>query len=75
MSDARGALASEANGVDRVIAPNFGDGDGAEAALRPQRLAEFVGQKATCDNLRVFIEAARARREAPVIRGRSAPAS
>ncbi len=36
----------------------------ADAALRPKTLAEFVGQAAAKDNLGVFIEAARSRREA-----------
>jgi len=35
-----------------------------DAALRPKSLAEFVGQEAARDNLRVFIEAARSRKEA-----------
>ncbi|MGC1269392.1 MAG: Holliday junction branch migration DNA helicase RuvB [Croceibacterium sp.] len=35
-----------------------------DAALRPKSLAEFVGQEAARDNLRVFIEAARSRGEA-----------
>lgn len=35
-----------------------------DAALRPKSLAEFVGQEAARDNLRVFIEAARGRGEA-----------
>jgi holliday junction DNA helicase RuvB len=35
-----------------------------DAALRPKTLAEFVGQAAAKDNLRVFIESARSRREA-----------
>ncbi|MFC4294252.1 Holliday junction branch migration DNA helicase RuvB [Novosphingobium tardum] len=38
--------------------------DDPDAALRPKSLAEFVGQEAARDNLRVFIEAARSRREA-----------
>ncbi len=38
--------------------------DDPDAALRPQSLAEFIGQAAACDNLRVFIEAAKGRREA-----------
>jgi Holliday junction DNA helicase RuvB len=37
---------------------------GIEASLRPQRLDEYVGQKRILDNLRVFIHAARERREA-----------
>jgi len=39
------------------------DEDVAEASLRPQRLAEFIGQEQARANLSVFIEAARARRE------------
>ena len=35
-----------------------------DAALRPKSLAEFIGQEAARDNLRVFIEAARGRGEA-----------
>ena len=35
-----------------------------DAALRPKSLAEFVGQAAARDNLRVFIEAAKSRGEA-----------
>ena len=35
-----------------------------DAALRPKTLAEFVGQAAAKDNLRVFIDSARSRREA-----------
>jgi Holliday junction DNA helicase RuvB len=35
-----------------------------EGSLRPQTLAEFIGQRALRENLRVFIDAARARAEA-----------
>ena len=35
-----------------------------DAALRPKSLAEFVGQKAARENLRVFVEAAKGRGEA-----------
>jgi len=52
--------ASEARIVDAAIA----SGDVADITLRPQSLVEFVGQKSLKDNLRVFIEAARARGEA-----------
>ena len=38
--------------------------DDADASLRPQRLAEFIGQEKARANLAVFIEAARARKEA-----------
>jgi len=49
---------------ERVVAPEHTGGDGAEGSLRPQRLDEFVGQRALCDNLSVFIAAARARGDA-----------
>jgi Holliday junction DNA helicase RuvB len=39
------------------------DADGGDTPLRPQTLADFVGQAQACANLKVFIEAARARRE------------
>lgn len=37
---------------------------GEEGALRPLSIDEFIGQKSLCDNLRVFVEAARGRGEA-----------
>jgi holliday junction DNA helicase RuvB len=39
------------------------DDDTVDGSLRPQRLAEFIGQQQARSNLSVFIEAARARRE------------
>jgi Holliday junction DNA helicase RuvB len=38
--------------------------DDADVSLRPQRLSEFIGQEKARANLSVFIEAARARKEA-----------
>jgi Holliday junction DNA helicase RuvB len=38
--------------------------DQGETSLRPQVLSEFIGQARVCANLKVFIDAARARREA-----------
>jgi Holliday junction DNA helicase RuvB len=38
--------------------------DAAEASIRPQSLEEFVGQQQLRENLKVFIAAARARRDA-----------
>jgi holliday junction DNA helicase RuvB len=49
---------------DRPLTPTHTEEDSAEASLRPRRLWEFVGQKASRENLAVFIEAARARNEA-----------
>src|SRR5512134_2539916 len=48
---------------ERLVSPEAAPAD-AELSLRPQRLAEFIGQTQLCHNLRVFIDAARQRREA-----------
>jgi Holliday junction DNA helicase RuvB len=48
----------------RTLSPERAPDDAAEASLRPQTLREFVGQKASRQNLAVFIEAARSRAEA-----------
>jgi Holliday junction DNA helicase RuvB len=47
-----------------VVAPERREEDAAESSLRPQRLSEFIGQEQARKNLAVFIEAARARKEA-----------
>jgi Holliday junction DNA helicase RuvB len=47
----------------RLVTPATRDDD-ADASLRPQRLSEFIGQEQARANLSVFIEAARARKEA-----------
>ena len=47
----------------RLIAPTENP-DEADHSLRPQLLADFVGQRAACDNLKIFIDSARARKEA-----------
>ena len=48
----------------RLVAPDPGAGDQQEAHLRPQQLEDFVGQTRLKENLRVFVQAARARGEA-----------
>jgi Holliday junction DNA helicase RuvB len=50
-------------GAPRLVTPERRDEDIAEASLRPQKLAEFIGQEQARKNLGVFITAARARRE------------
>jgi holliday junction DNA helicase RuvB len=52
------------SGHRRAVSPVRADEDAAEATLRPQTLADFVGQRASRENLSVFIQAARARAEA-----------
>ena len=49
--------------TDRPLAPER-QPDDADVALRPKTLAEFIGQASACDNLRVFIEAAKGRSDA-----------
>jgi len=49
---------------DRILSPAPDPEDlGVEPTLRPQRIDEYIGQKKIIDNLRVFIRAARERRE------------
>ncbi len=49
---------------ERVLASAKRDDDQPDAALRPQTLSEFIGQAKVRSNLKVFIDAARARRDA-----------
>lgn len=48
---------------ERIISPDAAPGEAHDRALRPQTLGEFVGQEQAKGNLKVFIEAARARGE------------
>ncbi len=48
----------------KLVSAERRDEDAAEATLRPQHLADFVGQEQARKNLGVFIAAARARKEA-----------
>lgn len=53
---------------ERLVSPQKNEEDEQQLALptnlRPTCLAEFVGQRLVCENLKVFIEAAKQRREA-----------
>src|SRR5688572_520617 len=49
---------------ERVLQAVRREEDHGETSLRPQTLAEFIGQAKVCSNLKVFIDAAKARREA-----------
>ncbi len=46
-----------------MTSPSILEDDSDEAQLRPQRLADFTGQRGACDNLKVFVDAAKARKE------------
>ncbi len=50
--------------AERIITPQTLEDDAPDKALRPKGFAEFTGQKKACDNLKVFVEAARTRQEA-----------
>lgn len=53
---------SQSVGEERLVDPSMQEPE-AETSLRPQQLADFVGQAQLRANLKVFIEAARARQE------------
>lgn len=50
---------------ERLVTPHQREDDdhGAERSLRPRRLSEYIGQERVKNNLRIFIEAAKAREE------------
>ena len=49
---------------DRIIMPEYSSQDGeTEISLRPKTLGEYVGQQKAKENLKVYIDAARQRRE------------
>ena len=48
---------------NRLINPAIAGDDGEQGALRPQSLSDFTGQREACDNLQVFIKAARSRKD------------
>ncbi|MFV0626316.1 MAG: Holliday junction branch migration DNA helicase RuvB [Alphaproteobacteria bacterium] len=53
---------------ERIVSPKHQESDerdvNSPVSLRPQKLEDFVGQRQVCDNLKVFIEAAKLRGEA-----------
>ena len=49
---------------DRILSGERAPDDFVETSLRPQTLEDFTGQQASRENLRIFIEAAKARGEA-----------
>jgi len=51
--------------TDRFITPTASAEDEAlERAIRPRRFSDYVGQRPVCEQLEIFIQAARARKEA-----------
>jgi Holliday junction DNA helicase RuvB len=50
--------------TERMVTPDRREEDAGEMSIRPQVLDDFIGQSGVRQNLKVFIEAARARGEA-----------
>ncbi len=50
---------------DRLVSPSAGESEQVlETSLRPKRLGEYIGQEKVKENLRIFLQAARAREDA-----------
>ncbi|MGL4370537.1 MAG: Holliday junction branch migration DNA helicase RuvB [Spirochaetota bacterium] len=49
--------------MDRLLTPHISEEDDCEKSLRPQFLDQFTGQKKIVDNLRIFIQSAKMRKE------------
>ncbi len=54
---------SDSSSSDRMVAPDTQGVDDADSTIRPQRLADFVGQAQARSNMQIFIEAAKSRNE------------
>jgi len=50
--------------TDRLIAPTAAPTEAPDIALRPQMMADFIGQEGLRDNLSIFIQAAKTRSQA-----------
>lgn len=58
-------MSDELEADDRLLSPvSERDDDRVDRAIRPKRLAEYVGQTPVCEQLSIFIEATRRRSEA-----------
>src|SRR5262245_3244195 len=50
--------------AESIISPQLSEEDAGLATIRPLSFTDFTGQKEVCDNLRVFVKAARGRKDA-----------
>ena len=55
---------SDSHPSERLIDEHFHQEDIVEKSLRPTSLNEFIGQKKLCDNLKIYVQAAKQRQEA-----------
>ena len=61
---ARCAIMEDFDFENRIVAPQYVNNvDDSEFSLRPRALTEYIGQEQVKENLSIYIEAARARRE------------
>ncbi len=64
MSDTGMDSGTDSGKDNREISGGQKNGDEVETSIRPTRLSDFIGQRKICDNLKIFIEAARMRNTA-----------
>ena len=57
-------MKSAIQSTERIVAPTPLEAEAPDVALRPQRLAEFIGQVSLRSNLDIFIQAAKQRQQA-----------
>lgn len=50
--------------TDRLITPEQQDIDAVDKALRPKKLCDYIGQESVCEQMDIFIRAAKSRNEA-----------
>ena len=50
--------------IDRMVDPEGQEDEAIDPSLRPKRLQDYIGQKEVKENLQIFIEAARRRKQA-----------
>lgn len=56
-------MSTKAAEEERIVAPLENEDDLLQQALRPSSLKDFTGQKEVCDNLSVFVKAAKSRKD------------
>ncbi len=57
-------MSFDENLEERIVTTSFvGEDEDIETSLRPRTLAEYIGQEKVKENMRIFIEAAKTRRE------------
>ena len=61
------------DGEDRIVSATYtADEDENEVSLRPRHLSEYIGQDKVKENLKIYIEAAKLRRELEQLKAQAA---